>query len=107
MKDHPSYKELPTKVAKNVVIDVQNAFKSFFNALKQYQKTPKRFKSRPQIPWYLHKEYGRHVVTTDADLQVLIEWNKYTDDRRELHLKVIFYRQGFDTCLQQGDESLL
>jgi len=65
MKDHPSYKELPTKVAKNVVIDVQNAFKSFFNALNQYQKTPKKFKSRPQIPWYLHKEYGRHVVTYD------------------------------------------
>ena len=56
------YYALPTKVAQQTLRMLDKNFRSFFNALSSYKKTPSKFKERPKMPRYLDKESGRFLV---------------------------------------------
>lgn len=57
---------------------VNQNFKSFFEALKSYQKNPEKFNSAPQLPKYLHKTKGRFVtVFTQRVISRLIDKTGY------------------------------
>lgn len=56
------YRELPIKTSQQTMMLVDKNFKSFFAALKEYQRNPKKFKGRPKIPGYLDPIDGRFVV---------------------------------------------
>lgn len=61
-KENENYKNLPSQAAQQVLKQVDNSFKSFFQTLKDYKKNPKKYKSRPKIPKYKEKLSKNIVV---------------------------------------------
>ena len=61
-KENENYKNLPSQAAQQVLKQVDNSFKSFFQTLKDYKKNSKKFKSRPKIPKYKEK-YSKNIIT--------------------------------------------
>lgn len=61
------YYALPTKVSQQILRLVCKNFQSFFRAVAEYQKQPKKFQGRPKIPKYKHKTQGRNIVVYPID----------------------------------------
>lgn len=57
------YISLPRKVSMQVLFQIDQNFRSFFNALKSYKQNPAKFTNKPKIPGYKDKLKGRNVVT--------------------------------------------
>jgi IS605 OrfB family transposase len=62
MKQRPQYRALPAKVSQQVLMGLDNNWKSFFAAIEQWRENPDKFQGRPNLPKYKDKK-GRHVVT--------------------------------------------
>ena len=62
MQQHEAYKALPAKVAQQVLIQLDRAWKSFFEARKAYAEDPSRFLGRPKLPKYKDKVKGRNLL---------------------------------------------
>ena len=60
LKTHQQYKDCMSQPANCILRLLDKNWKSFFNALKEYQKNPSKFLSRPQLPKYLKKN-GRYL----------------------------------------------
>lgn len=56
LKTHQQYKDCMSQPANCVLRLLDKNWKSFFKGLKEYEKNPKRFLGRPQIPKYLKKD---------------------------------------------------
>ena len=59
LKTHQQYKDCMSQPANCILRLLDKNWKSFFCSLKEYEKNPKKFLSRPQIPKYLKKN-GRY-----------------------------------------------
>ena len=59
LKHTDAYQALPAKVANQVLIQLDQAWKSFFEANEAYQADPSKFTGRPKLPKYKHKTEGR------------------------------------------------
>lgn len=55
LKTHQQYKDCMSQPANCTLRLLDKNWKSFFNGLKEYDKNPKKFLGRPQIPKYLKK----------------------------------------------------
>ena len=62
MKYHEAYRELPAKVSQQVLRQVADAWKAFFEARTSYEKDPSKFTGRPRLPNYKHKTEGRNML---------------------------------------------
>jgi putative transposase len=62
LKDTEAYQALPAKVANQVLIQLDKAWKSFFEANAAYQADPSKFTGRPKLPKYKHKTQGRNLL---------------------------------------------
>jgi putative transposase len=62
-----SYRYLPTKVSKQIVRRVTDAWKGWSRALKDWSKHPEKYLGKPKMPGYKHKERGRNVVIYPID----------------------------------------
>lgn len=60
MQSMDCYKECGSQSAQKTIQLVGKAWKSFFNASKDYSKHPEKYLGRPKIPKYLNKD-GRQV----------------------------------------------
>jgi putative transposase len=69
------YLGLPAKVSQQVLLRLNESWKSFFEATKEYAIHPEKFKARPKIPRYKHKTLGRNVLTYTAQA-ISKEWLK-------------------------------
>ena len=72
------YRQLPANVSQQIMKLVNQNFKSFFSALKSYQKNSEKFNAAPQLPKYLHKTKGRFVtVFTQRVISKLVDKTGY------------------------------
>jgi len=62
MQSHEAYKALPAKVSQQILIVLDNNWKSFKEGLKAYHEDPSKFLERPRIPKYKHKTEGRNIL---------------------------------------------
>jgi len=62
-----AYSYLPTKVSKQIVRRVTDAWSCWTSALKDWFKHPEKYLGKPKIPGYKHKERGRNVVVYPID----------------------------------------
>lgn len=60
LKTHQQYKDCMSQPANCTLRLLDKTWKSFFNGLKEYEKNPKNFLGRPQLPKYLKKD-GRFI----------------------------------------------
>ncbi|MGB5633349.1 MAG: transposase [Waterburya sp.] len=63
LKTGVDYKALPAKVSQLVIKQVTKSFKSYFAAIKAYQKDSSKFLGKPKLPRYKHKTQGRNILT--------------------------------------------
>jgi putative transposase len=47
--NNPDYIALPRKVSQQVLRQLDNNWKSFFQSIKEWKKTPNKFKKRPSL----------------------------------------------------------
>lgn len=71
-KENENYKELPSQAAQQVLKQVDNSFKSFFQANKDYKKHPNKYKAKPRILKYREKG-GKNIVTIPSQTIYLKE----------------------------------
>jgi putative transposase len=57
------YRALPSKVAQQTMMIVDQNIKSFIAALKAYREDSSKFKAEPKLPKYKHKTKGRAILT--------------------------------------------
>jgi putative transposase len=62
VKQHESYKALPSKVSNQVLIVLHLNWKSFLNATAVYNQDPSKFLGRPKLPKYKDKNKGRNIL---------------------------------------------
>ena len=62
VKHTAAYQALPAKVANQVLLQLDQAWKSFFEANQAYQADPAKFSGRPKLPKYKHKTEGRNLL---------------------------------------------
>jgi IS605 OrfB family transposase len=62
MQRHEAYKELPAKVAQQVLKQLDDAWTSYFEACESYREDPSKFTGRPRLPKYKHKTSGRNLL---------------------------------------------
>ena len=58
------YIALPRKVSQQVLIQLDRNWKSFFKAIKEWKRTPLKFRGQPSLPRYKHKAKGRNILIT-------------------------------------------
>ena len=56
-----NYKQLPSSVAQSVLIGLDNSWKSFFRAIKEWNIHPEKFHSKPNPPKY-KKKNGEYIL---------------------------------------------
>jgi putative transposase len=61
-KDLVDYRNLPTKVSKQIIKRLVSTWTGYFEAQKEWNKNPSKFLSEPRIPGYKDKAKGRNVV---------------------------------------------
>ncbi|MBW4480044.1 MAG: transposase [Tolypothrix brevis GSE-NOS-MK-07-07A] len=66
-KNLEAYRYLPTKVSKQTVRRISEAWKGWLAALKDWSKHPDKYLGKPKMPGYKHKERGRNVVIYPID----------------------------------------
>ena len=62
-----AYRFLPTKVSKQIVRRVSEAWKGWLAAIKDWSINPDKYLGKPRIPGYKHKESGINVVIYPID----------------------------------------
>jgi putative transposase len=62
MQSHEAYKALPAKVSQQILMVLDNTWKSFKEGLKAYYEDPSKFLERPRPPKYKHKTEGRNIL---------------------------------------------
>jgi IS605 OrfB family transposase len=63
LKGHEAYKALPAKVSQQILMRLDESWRSFFVAIKEWGIHPEKFLGRPKLPKYKDKEKGRNVLT--------------------------------------------
>ena len=58
----PDYISLPRKVSNQTLMKLDENWKSFFKAVKDWKKNPSKYKGMPKPPKYLDKNTGRFVA---------------------------------------------
>lgn len=66
-KNLEAYRYLPSKVSKQIVRRVSEAWKGWLAALKDWSKHSEKYQGMPKMPGYKHKERGRNVVIYPID----------------------------------------
>ena len=75
-KGKVDYKQLPDKVSKGTLRQLQSEITAYFKASKEYGKNPDKFKGKPRPPKYKHKFKGRYVVTYEKGAINKANYNK-------------------------------
>ena len=63
-KDSEPYKNLGNNTGQATLRMLDKSWKSFFMAIKDWDKTPSKYRSKPKLPKYLNKN-GRYVLALD------------------------------------------
>lgn len=61
-QNQQDYRNLPSKVAQQTIMNVEQNMKSYFKATKSYKEHPEDFTGKPCLPKYKHKTEGRAVL---------------------------------------------
>jgi putative transposase len=62
MKSDQAYKALPAKVSQQILMVLDQNWKSFFEAVKGYKADSSKFTGRPKLPKYKDKTKGRNLL---------------------------------------------
>lgn len=58
--------KFPAKLGQRILMELDQNWKSYFAAIREYRKNPQKFLGKPKIPGYKDSKYGRTCVTFDT-----------------------------------------
>ena len=61
-----NYRLLPSKVSQQILMLLDKNIKSFYRALRDYEKHPEKYKARPQFPKYLRNDRFLLIYTNQS-----------------------------------------
>jgi putative transposase len=97
IKSHEAYQALPRKVSNQVLLQLHQAWVSFFEVMHAWREHPEQFTGRPSLPGYKHKTAGRNLLVYELGAI----W------KRELDQGVIALTDlGALVCTAQSRESI-
>ena len=67
LKQEEAYKDLPTKVSKQIVKRISHTWKKYIKAHKDWTKNPHKYRNEPKRPHDLNKDEGRYLVIYPLD----------------------------------------
>ena len=70
LKNKDVYKKLPAQTSQQILMLLDKNWKSFFRALKDYNKNPKKYFKKPRIPGYKKKNGESIVIFTNQQCRV-------------------------------------
>lgn len=62
LKDTEDFRKLPAQTSQQVLKILDKNWKSFFKSIKDWKINKQKYKSKPNLPGYLHKSKGRFIV---------------------------------------------
>jgi putative transposase len=62
LQSSADYKALPAKVSQQVLIQLDNNWKSFRASIKDFNENPEKYSGRPRLPRYKDKQKGRFLL---------------------------------------------
>ena len=76
---YPDYREQPTaQCAQQTLRALYANWKSFFASIKDWKKNPTKYKNKPNLPNYLHKDRGRFlVIFTNQNCKIVNNFIKF------------------------------
>ncbi len=63
LQESDEYQALPAKVSQQVLRSLDQAWQSFFAAIREWREHPEKFLGRPKLPGYKQKQKGRYLLT--------------------------------------------
>jgi putative transposase len=66
VKDSEAYQALPRKVSNLVLKQLDQNWRAFFAAMREWQEHPEKFLGRPGLPKYKDKQNGRNLLVYDT-----------------------------------------
>ncbi len=82
LKHLECYQALPRKVSNSILIQIDKTWKAFREGLTEWYAHPEKFRGKPKIPGYKHKEHGRYLLIYDTQaVGLLICWLKRESER--------------------------
>ena len=76
-KDSEPYKEMGSNVGQATLRKLDKNWKSFFAAIKDYNKNPEKYMGKPKLPKYLDKNNGRYECCLDNNKFKIIDGHIY------------------------------
>lgn len=70
------YYNFPSRPAQQIQMQIDNSYRGYFQALKQYQKHPELFDGMPRSPQYKDKINGRNILTYGISAINKMEYRK-------------------------------
>jgi putative transposase len=105
LKTHEPYMKLPSKTSQQVILGLDDNWKSFFVGIKEYNKDSSKFCGRPKPPKYKDKN-GRFVCRFDYMQIKFNEGRAYFQGRKEDKLK-LEDKQFIETNVNPSEFKLL
>jgi len=102
LKNHETFKALPSKTSQQIIIQLGNNWKSFFNGMKEWNNNKSKFCGKPNLPKY-KKKNGRNIVFFDYQ-QGKFKEGKYYFPVRKGEEK---YKNFIETDVQEENFRLL
>jgi putative transposase len=88
------YRELPAKVSKQVLIQLNNNWKGFFVANNDKKINPSKYKGAPRIPKYKHKTKGRNKISYELGAISRKELKKGIIKLSQTNIEIPFINSG-------------
>ncbi len=70
LKSSNPYQNLPSQTAQQILMQVDRNWKSFFRAMREWRKDPKKFLGRPKPPSYKQKDGENLLVFTNQQCRI-------------------------------------
>jgi len=70
LKNKQAYQSLPSQTSQQILKYVTRNWKSYFRALVEYRKDPKKFRKKPKIPKYKKKNGESVVIFTNQQCKI-------------------------------------
>jgi IS605 OrfB family transposase len=74
LKNSENYKSLPAQTAQQILKLLDRAWKSFFQAIKEWKTHPEKFKEKPRIPGYKKKDGEHLLLFTNQQAKIQDGW---------------------------------
>lgn len=93
--NEPTFRALKSKVSQRIIKDAWMAFQTFFKALKEYKRNPKKFLAKPKMPSYKEKDTFHALTYTyqSARLQKDGTINISRDRKLPIHTNLTKFKE--------------